>query len=535
MSQPIEARVKCGTANDTVSDTDSGSWSGMMHLLRRGLLPARLALAYRWALLLVILGCFLYCFNLSWHWHIVQDAAIMHYVVFLMDHGMAPYRQIIDINGPGAYMSEWMVMHTFGEGSLAWRMYDLFLVLGITSILAWLSLPRDWMAGAFAGLSLGVYHLGNGPNELGERDWTMLLLMLVGYAFLFLALRRRLVWPMVLFGLGFGSAAMIKPLVAPIPFVLLAAACVVLYRQRVPLPRYIAAAFVGALPPVIAFFAFLFYWHAFHDFYTTFRDLVSFYVGFNNPPIGAVFGMALGGRYVMDILILALIISLWLRNWVDHEMFMLLLGVAFGFVIYMAQRKGFIYHRATFCAFAFLWISIQGYASINSPRRWRWLGSICVLLFLAGVFRHWVAYARITGADESRVVLLEKQLDALGGRSLNGDVQCVDMVQGCINTLYNMRLVQSTGFVSDFFLFRPQQLPIFETLRARFLADLEAHPPKALIIAPYAWSGGTPNYDELKDWPAFVEFVKAHYKQEAETFGPDGATDFFSYRLYVRD
>ena len=459
----------------------------------------------------------------------------MHYVVFLMHHGMAPYRQIIDINGPGAYMSEWVAMHTFGPGSFGWRMYDLFLVLGITGMLIWLSVPRDWMAGAFAGLSMGVYHLGNGPNELGERDWTMLLLMLVGYAFLFFSLRRRVAWPMLLFGLGFGCAATIKPLVAPIPFMLLAIACFILYRRGVPLSRYIAAAFLGALPPIIAFFAFLYYWHAFHEFYTTFRDLVSFYVGFNNPPMGAVFGMALGGRYVMDILILALVISLMLRNWRDHEMLMLLLGVVSGLVIYLAQRKGFIYHRATFCAFSFLWISIQGYASIGSPRRWRWLGSICLLLFLAGVFRHWVVYARGTGADESRVVLLEKQLDTLGGQSLNGDVQCVEMVQGCINTLYNMRLVQSTGFISDFFLFRPKQLPIFETLRTRFLADIEAHPPKVLIVAPYAWNGGGPTYAELNDWPDFVAFMNTHYQQKAEAFGPDGTVDFFSYRLYVRD
>jgi hypothetical protein len=532
MNVPKVAPIKSGIENESFKN--SGSWSDSILLLKQGLLPARISFAFRWALLLVILVTFLYCFNLSWHWHVVQDASIMHYVVFLMDHGMAPYRQIIDINGPGAYMSEWLVMHTFGAGSFAWRMYDLFLILGITGIFVWLTAPRDWMAGAFAGLSLGVYHLGNGPNELGERDWTMLFLMLVGYAFLFLALRHRRAWPMLLFGLGFGCATTIKPLVAPIPFILLLVACVVLYRRGVPLSRYVVSAFLGAIPPMIAFFAFLYYWHAFHDFYTTFRDLVSFYVGFNNPPMSAVLDMALAGRYVRNILILALVISVWLRNWREHEMFLLLIGIASGLVIYLAQRKGFIYHRATLCGFAFLWVSIQGYASIGSLRRWRWLGSICLLLFLAGAFRHWVAYARITGADESRIIQLEGQLNALGGHSLNGDVQCVDMVQGCINTLYNLRLVQSTGFVSDFFLFRPTQIPIFVTLRARFLADLEAHPPKVLIVAPYAWDGGGPTYKDLNDWPAFPAFVKAHYVQKVEEFAPDGTIDFFSYRLYVR-
>ena len=48
------------------------------------------------------------------HWSLVHDAALMHYVTFLMDHGKAPYRDIIDMNMPGTYMIEWLVMHAIG-------------------------------------------------------------------------------------------------------------------------------------------------------------------------------------------------------------------------------------------------------------------------------------------------------------------------------------------------------------------------------------------------------------------------------------
>ncbi|MDQ2834404.1 MAG: hypothetical protein M3Y50_11775, partial [Acidobacteriota bacterium] len=54
----------------------------------------------------------------SLHWQVMWDTSIMHYVNFLMAHGMAPYRDIIDINMPGSYFIEGWAMHIFGGGDL---------------------------------------------------------------------------------------------------------------------------------------------------------------------------------------------------------------------------------------------------------------------------------------------------------------------------------------------------------------------------------------------------------------------------------
>ena len=42
----------------------------------------------------------------SWRWPLVGDASLMHYVVFLMDHGASPYRDIAEMNMPGSYLAE---------------------------------------------------------------------------------------------------------------------------------------------------------------------------------------------------------------------------------------------------------------------------------------------------------------------------------------------------------------------------------------------------------------------------------------------
>ena len=69
------------------------------------------------AVLLICCGAF--CVT-SWRWPLLGDAPLMHYVVFLMQHGMAPYRDIVDLNQPGTYAVGAAVMW-FGKGALAWR------------------------------------------------------------------------------------------------------------------------------------------------------------------------------------------------------------------------------------------------------------------------------------------------------------------------------------------------------------------------------------------------------------------------------
>src|ERR1700739_1919744 len=104
----------------------------------------------------------------SIHWKLMGDPSIMHYVNFLMDQGLAPYRDIIDINLPGAYFMEGWAMHIFGGGDLGWRFYDFSVLAVLIASLIVISLPYDWFAGLFAGVIFLLIHGGEGPWNAGQ-------------------------------------------------------------------------------------------------------------------------------------------------------------------------------------------------------------------------------------------------------------------------------------------------------------------------------------------------------------------------------
>src|SRR5260370_20056083 len=109
--------------------------------------------SYRgWRVILTLLSLvFITIFVLrTWHWPLVGDAALMHYVVFLMDRGFAPYRDIVDPNMPGTYLIEGLIVHAFGGFALTWRVFDLFLLASAGFAMVAITLPYDWFAGVFS-------------------------------------------------------------------------------------------------------------------------------------------------------------------------------------------------------------------------------------------------------------------------------------------------------------------------------------------------------------------------------------------------
>ena len=117
---------------------------------------------------------------LSWSWPIGQDAPLMQYCAFLMDHGKVPYRDVVDMNSFGAYFSSWLEIHALGYSDLGWRVYDLlFLALGASGI--WM-IARSFgkLEVVLASCMLAIFHIQEGPLELGQRDFQFAILALVG-------------------------------------------------------------------------------------------------------------------------------------------------------------------------------------------------------------------------------------------------------------------------------------------------------------------------------------------------------------------
>src|SRR5690242_8982790 len=135
-----------------------------------------------WLLSAALIGCGVVFVVMTRHWPMVGDAALLHYNVFLIQHGWAPYRDFVDINLPGAYWATALAMHLPGQPDIAWRIFDLALValagLGYYVI----AKPYSRFAALFATVMLLLVHGQDGIQQAGQRDLVIATLLILSFA-----------------------------------------------------------------------------------------------------------------------------------------------------------------------------------------------------------------------------------------------------------------------------------------------------------------------------------------------------------------
>ena len=242
------------------------------------------------------------------HWPIVGDAPLLHYIVFLHDHGMAPYTQVVDINLPGTYALEWTAMHLFGPGPLAWRCFDFLLLTlcGVSMVLIAVEHGIDWLAGFFAAALFALIHFRDGPTHTGQRDLMMTAMLLPAIATLFYAtdLSSRpkrsaversasrttiaAIWPFALFGFSLGMATIIKPSGILFAFVLLTLLWIHLGKLHRPRIASLTYAKLGFLTPILATVVWLHHHGALTAFLDTMRGLDAYHASLGRPSLAAL-------------------------------------------------------------------------------------------------------------------------------------------------------------------------------------------------------------------------------------------------------
>ena len=509
------------------------------------LLPFRRTLCILPRILLWTLGVFLCaCLALfvfgTWKWPLVGDASVIHYVAFLMAHGFAPYRQIIEMNMPGCYLVEWVVIHTFGGGSLSWRLFDLFLLAVSGAAMIVIAKPYSWFAGFAAAALLALVHGQDGVAFLGERDLIIAALLAWAYAFLFLSLRRNAISMLFASGVAAGIAATMKPLAIPVGLVLLALLALRLKNLRRPCLRPLLYSGVGFLLPCLIVYIYLLQVHAVGAFVATMLGLARYYNGLYRKPLGFLL--------LHSVSPIGPLVALWLvviavqRQW-NWEQWMLAGGALLGLIFYCAQGRGFPYYRYPLLLFLLLLMGIDFAAALRRPilRYFSAAGIAYGLLFLAphcafkAVHYDW--------RNQEFITLLNGDLQTLGGRRLSGKVQCFDTTAGCVNTLYRARLVQATGFLYDCYAYAPrgeESMWVVNRYRRAFLRALTESAPEVLVVSDQYCQGGQDGYDKLKRWPALNELIGSRYRLYAERMPPDDVYWWSrplkpsGYRIYLR-
>ncbi len=528
-----------------------------------------------------LLGCFAASVWATRHWPLVNDPALMHYVVFLMERGMAPYRQIGDYNLPGAYAPEWFSMQAASALHVSyaamWRVMDAAAAVLAGAAMVRIARPHSWFAGLFAGVLFALYHGRDGIEHAGQRDLWATMLLLWAIAMLFAAMRqperRAQAWRIGCFGAFVGAATTIKPFEAVFLFCLLP----LLWRQRRDnLLALLAAAFTGFAVPLGGALLFVLRWHAGAAMLQVLRVYLPYHASLHR---GSLEQLLLQSaipsiRKLLCLLVAAGVLAggwrsgvyrLWTRRpaaepWAEAwnggaERLLLVACVVFGLLSFLVQGKGYPYHRYPFVAFLFLLAALEFVEAVRSRRVLLRVVGASGLIF--GVIFCAPSYLR--GAAQSRsatpaVPALEKDLLTVAGadglRSLDGHVQCIDTVFGCVDTLLHLRLRQATGTLYDEMLF-PQTPAMWDVpyagpapgsalpaavvaVRQRFQTALLRNPPRVVLVSSWLFPQGPGKYRKLDLWPWFQEYLAKNYilvsQQDFGMFEPGPV----GFRMYVR-
>ncbi|MGB6131293.1 MAG: hypothetical protein WBG54_05895 [Acidobacteriaceae bacterium] len=476
------------------------------------------------------------------HWPLAGDATLMHYGAFLLGHGFAPYRQIIDMNMPGCFLLDWMVIHVFGPGALAWRIFDFSLIAAAAVAMISIAKPYDWLGGVFAAGFFFILHVHDGVDQAGERDLVLAILMLLGCAAIFRALRGSSWAWSAIFGLASGAAITIKPTAALWFPGMLVLAGFALQRRRRPMGAHLAAAFAGCAAPIALTFLYLAREGAVGAFVQTVSGLMIYHAHIDRFPL----------HFLLTHLVPSALypaIALWLalaiagRRWRTWEGAALLWSIGVGIASFVAQGKAFPYHRYPLEAFLLLAMGIDATLALRALRSaWQPFTAAALLVFMAlALGPTWLIRAdHYDWRHDDFTQSLTADLTALGGPALSGHVQCLDMTAGCLGVLYQMRLGQSTGFLYDCYFFHQPQTAVTQQLREEFLADMGHAPPRVLIETSQNCLGEPLSWRGPDAWPAFSAWRAANYSLYAER-QPTRLIRWWpiaeqppGYRIYVR-
>jgi hypothetical protein len=465
----------------------------------------------------------------TYHWPLTWDAQVFHYGNFLIEHGFAPYRDIVDMNMPGAYLIDGWVIKVFGAGDLAWRLFDFTLLGTLCLSMIAIAQPYDWFAGLFAGVVFALIHVAEGPQNSGQRDEIMTVLIMVGCAFLFAARRHRNLWLMIPFGFSMGMATSVKPTAAPLGVLLL---LLTLWRTDTKSKlSYIWSSFFGASIAAAMVTAFLTHYDSAGALLATTRRLTAYYAGIDH----LSFHLLLISSLPLAALLLlpfALAVYPVAKYWKSREQLAILTGAVSGAFSYFVQGKGYAYHRYAFVAFTLLWIGIQ--LSIASRKGAAWMKAVALTGLAVGmlvIVPLYIGAMRDIHPVNMFTPALEDDLSRIGSDHLQNKIQCLDLIDGCLNALYHLRIVQSTGSMGDLLLFAPVKDPVVDYYREDFWNDLVKNPPSVIVLSN-EWFNRTPTFAKLNAWPQFSEYLAGNYKLVISRRFDEEA--HHAYRIYVR-
>ncbi len=523
---------------------------------------------------LIALACFV---ALDWFvlatagWPFMGDSTYIHYVVFLTQHGMAPFRDIVEINMPFAYIVERLAMATFGAGAVGWRIFDFFLVGVVIASCYQLLKNTSRVAGLFAGALFAIVHGQDGVMMAGERDFVVAVCQLAALVCLknsgLLKASHRespvistgatasssrsgeiccppashpprtknqqTAW---LFGFGLLSSAAMNLKPPAILFLVIALLWLFFQKKQSRIFLPIAA---GVLLPLLMSLVYLLHYGAVGAFRATLNGLIRYHSHIERKPLSFLLTHAFSPVLALCVVYL-LIEILWRDRKRSPLEILLALSAAAGWIAYCIQGKGFAYQRYPFLLFLVVLMSSVIFSAFQKSQNRVVIGLSYAGLLLGLGMMFFFDHRMATYSHADPFTPLSIDLETLGGKSLSGSVQCMDTAGGCIASLYNEKLVQSTGFIYDCYL-QDEQSAVTRELRLRLETAINQNPPHLLIVTDSVCFAGKRSFDKFHTWPWFNQQLAEQYHlvRDRKFLRPVhywSRTDYpFSYRIYERN
>jgi hypothetical protein len=465
---------------------------------------------------------------LSRDWPLVHDAPLMHYVAWRLLEGAAPYRDIFDMNFPGAYAAHAALLLTLGEGDLAFRAFDLG-TLAVTGAGVFVALRGSgWWGGLAAAALFTLYHLSGGPWLAGQRELLLCACLAWAAAGVIAAIsareREHLRWLCVA-ALALGTAAWIKPhaSVLVIPLVCWAWCA---HPRPARARAFVAVAAGLGLPTLVAvtWLAWTGGLAAFLDI--TFRYLIPLYSRLGRSDLlhelaARDYGMAvliglaawaiLGGASLLDAG----------RRW---PLAVLATGLAYGVIHFWAQGRGWEYQLYPLALFATALGGAGLGAAVASGRRALTATLVLVLALTASSLS-------AKGRRNLHPVWIEQKMARVGRLAASlrpivlagGTVQVLDTAEGGIHALLRLHARQPGRLLYDFPLYHDVGHAYVQRLRAELMNALRAHPPAAVVVFERGWPTG--GYERVTEFPELEHWLRERYRLDEEGDG---------YRIYAR-
>jgi 4-amino-4-deoxy-L-arabinose transferase-like glycosyltransferase len=465
-------------------------------------------------------------------WPLIHDAAIMHYIAWLITQGAVPYRDAFDMNLPGVYLIHWAVLSVAGPGDLAWRLFDLAWLAATCGLLFVYGRPLGDRGAAAAGaLLFALYHLSGGAWRAGQRDFLLCPFLLVGA--LGVARSREeggALRPLVCAGLALGAGMTVKPQAALYWLACGAVAARGAWREHRSVPAS-AGAVIGAgllIPTLVAG------WLEWRGGLRAFLSVITGYVlplysHVGRVPVWHAFSWYRHGWLLWSVLVALGVLAMLgpAPEGSGARRALALLGVGYGWLHFSVQGKGWEYHLYPLALFL---CALAPFALVRSaPRPVPSVAlrrGAALVLFVAAIVTLGAKGADALDANwiaekSRRVAALSRELAPRV--PAGATVQVMDVTEGGLHALLRLGLRQPTRFLYDFHFFHDQGDPRIKALQREFVAGLEAGRPAAIVVMRDTWN--RPGYERLREIPGLMPFLDQAYTLAAEGDG---------YRIYAQ-